>query len=307
VSFYAEDTAELQARTAWLRANNADALALKYGIRRDLWLVALLADVAEEAARNDLRPVLQQLQDWGWSRATALGKRDASTLEGIKRRCRRAASVLTRMEQTSRKIARSAEPLPSDRTTLVSHGKVSIISLAGYTGDFQAAIYSLVAEELFSARVSSTLPYPVLLVLEEAHNFVPPKANSPAEQQSIQITKQIAQEGRKFGVGLVLISQRPSRLDETTLSQCNSYIIMKMMNPADQSFVQRVIETIGEDEAKMLPDLDVGEALLAGQFINFPVLVRIKPPASQGEREEDDAFVELARAHADQQRQKTRT
>ena len=91
----------------------------------------------------------------------------------------------------------------------------------------------------------------------------------------------------------MLISQRPSRLDETTLSQCNSYVIMRMVNPADQNFVRRVIETLGEDEAQLLPDLDVGEALLSGQLINFPVLVRIKAPASKGEREEEDAFAAL--------------
>jgi len=135
-----------------------------------------------------------------------------------------------------------------------------------------------------------------LLLLEEAHNFAPAKADTPAEQRAVTSTRQIAQEGRKFGVGLILISQRPSRLDETTLSQCNSFIIMRMVNPADQNFVRKVIESLGEDEARMLPDLDVGEALLSGQLINFPVLVRIKEPESKGEREEEDAFAALEKA-----------
>ena len=69
------------------------------------------------------------------------------------------------------------------------------------------------------------------------------------------------------------------------------------MNPADQNFVRRVIETLGEDETKMLPDLDNGEALISGQLINFPVLTRIKPPASKGEREERDAFEVLEETH----------
>ncbi len=69
-----------------------------------------------------------------------------------------------------------------------------------------------------------------------------------------------------------------------------------MVNPADQAFVRKVIETLGEDEAKLLPDLDVGEALLSGQFINFPVLVRVKEPASKGEHEEEDAFKQLEAA-----------
>jgi len=194
------------------------------------------------------------------------------------------------MEDTNKRVARKAEPLPTDRAELVQYGQISVVSLAGYTGDFQATIYSLIAEEIFGKKVSDELRLPVLFVLEEAHNFAPAQPRSDAEKRSITTTRQIAQEGRKFGVGQVIISQRPSRLDETTLSQCNSFVIMRMVNPADQGFVRRVIETLGEDEAKLLPDLDVGEALLSGQFINFPVLVRMKEPASQGEREERDAF-----------------
>jgi uncharacterized protein len=171
-----------------------------------------------------------------------------------------------------------------------------VVSLAGYTSDFQATIYSLIAEDVFGKKVSDELRLPVLLVLEEAHNFAPAEPRSDAEKRSITTTRQIAQEGRKFGVGLVVISQRPSRLDETTLSQCNSFIIMRMVNPADQAFVRKVVETLGEEEAKLLPDLDVGEALLSGQFINFPVLVRVKEPASKGEHEEEDAFKQLEEA-----------
>jgi hypothetical protein len=201
------------------------------------------------------------------------------------------------MEEISKKVSKTTEPLPTDRTQLVRYGGISIVALSGYTSDFQATIYSLVASDIFSARVQNNLKLPVLLLLEEAHNFVPGQANNEAEQHSISVTKQIAQEGRKFGVGLILISQRSSRLDETTLAMCNSFIIMRMINPADQAFVRKVIESLGEDEARMLPDLNVGEAILLGQLINFPVLVRIKEPVSSGEREEKDAFEALEEAH----------
>ena len=197
------------------------------------------------------------------------------------------------MERVNREIARNAQPMPQNRVELVQYGRISIVSLAGYTGEFQATIYSIIAKELFEAKVTQSLRWPFLFLLEEAHNFVPGSGTSPAERQSIEITKQIAQEGRKFGVGLVMISQRPSRLDETALSQCNSYIIMRMVNPADQSFVRRVVESLGEEEARLLSDLDVGEALFSGQMVNFPVLVRMKPPESQGEREETNAFEHL--------------
>ncbi len=295
------DEAELEERVEWLAERLGKDQLRAHGIKRDMWLIANLAEAGELTLRTNDDDSKNLLVEWGWEGFGGYSKRDASTLEGIKKRTYKAARVLQNMEQINRKIARSANPLPTDRKELVRYGGISIIALAGYTSDFQATIYSLIANDLFQARVQEELKLPVLLVLEEAHNFVPGRASTAAEERSIAITKQIAQEGRKFGLGLVMISQRPSRLDETTLSQCNSYIIMRLVNPADQNFVRKVIESLGEDEARLLPDLDVGEALLSGQLINFPVLVRIKPPQSQGEREEEDAFKALEEAHRQQQ------
>jgi hypothetical protein len=237
----------------------------------------------------------RQLQDWGWSGFSTYSKTDARTLEAIKKRAFSAAKALRLMEETNQRVAATAEPLPRRRTELVDYGRISVVSLAGYSDDFRATIYSIVADEIFQARLRDELRYPALLVLEEAHNFVPASASTAALQRATAITKQIAQEGRKFGLGLMLISQRPSRLDATTLSQCNSFVVMRMVNPADQKFVRDVIETLGEDDVGLLPDLDVGEALLSGQFVKFPVLARVSAPTSKGEREEEDAFEVLDR------------
>ena len=295
-AFYSPDPAELAQRTQWLAATLSQPDIQTYGIRRDMWLLAQIAEAGELALRDQSGALRQQLQTWGWGALQGYTGRDAGTLEGIKKRAYSAAKALARMEQTNQRVARSAAPLPLDRTELLRYGSVSVVSLAGYTGDFQATIYSIIADSLLEARVSERLRLPVLLVLEEAHTFAPGQSDEPAAKRAIAITRQIAQEGRKFGVGLVLVSQRPSRLDETTLSQCNSYVIMRMVNPADQQFVRRVIESLAEEDAQMLPDLDVGEAILSGQLINFPVLVRLKPPESKGEREEEDAFEALDEA-----------
>ncbi|MGI8467773.1 MAG: ATP-binding protein [Pyrinomonadaceae bacterium] len=297
------DNDEKNVRDEWLADFLSNSQLKSGGLNRDLWLVANLAEAAEISIRNkdkkssEISDEQQKLIDWGWEKLKNYSGTDAKTLEAIKKRVRRAASVLRRMETTNQKVAATSTALPNNRKDLVKYGQISVVSLAGYTSDFQATIYSLIANEIFDARINGDLKLPVLFLLEEAHNFVPARGNSPAELRSIETTKQIAQEGRKFGVGLILISQRPSRLDETTLSQCNSFVIMRMVNPADQNFVRRVIESLGEDEAKNLPNLDVGEALLSGQMINFPVLVKIKEPESKGEREEKDAFVALQEAH----------
>lgn len=292
---------EILEHKAWLE-EAAGENASTYGIRPDMWLIAHLAAAGERALQDNDSTAKQRLKSLGWNEFDGYDKRDIATVRGIKARTRSAAAALWRMEQTNRRGAADTLPLPTDYKELVRYGGISVISLAGYTRDFQATIYSIIAEKIFEARTSNDLKLPVLFLLEEAHNFVPDRAYTTAEQRATMITRQIAQEGRKFSVGLILISQRPSRLDETTLSQCNSFVIMRMVNPADQNFVRRVIETLGEDEANLLPDLDVGEAILSGQLINFPVLVRIKPPESQGEREEEDAFVSLEKIHDDMPR-----
>ncbi len=299
--FYVDDPDERRDRETWLYNKLGTPQEYRFSLQRDLFLVANLAEAAELTIRSQERQGQQELVNWGWANLPTYSGTDARTLEGLKKRLRMAAKVLRRMEELNRKVAGSAVPLPQDRTQLVRYGGISVVSLAGYTGDFRATIYSLVADDLFSARVRGDLKMQFLMVLEEAHNYAPAHVGTAAEGRAIGITKQIAQEGRKFGVGLVLISQRPSRLDETTLSQCNSFVIMRMVNPADQNFVRKVIETLGEDEAKMLPDLDVGEALLSGQMINFPVLARIEEPKSQGEHEEEDAFEALDKAHKEQE------
>lgn len=300
-SFYIKDKPqEMIERVDWLTERIKKPDLKQYGVQANLWLIAQMAEAGEAVLRDNAEDDKQQLQEWGWNGFTSYSKNDIRTLEAIKKRTYAAAAALRRMEQTNQKIARTgAEPLPTDRKELVKYGQISVVSLAGYTEEFQATIYSIISDNIFDARVRDDLKLPVLLLLEEAHNFAPGKANTPAQQRSINVTRQIAQEGRKFGVGLILISQRPSRLDETTLAMCNSYIIMRMVNPADQSFVRKVIESLGEEEAKMLPDLDNGEAILSGQLTSFPVLVKIKAPASKGEHEEKDAFDALEEAYAE--------
>ncbi len=298
--FYEAEENERIERTNWLADRLNNNSISRYGIQPNLWLVADIAQVVVQSIRADSKNTsdLQYLEEICWqnlSRQTP----NARTLEGICYRARRAASKLRRMENINRTTIGESQPIPLNREELVQYGRISVVSLAGYTGDFQATVYSIIADRLFQTKVNGQLELPFLLLLEEAHNFVPSSSNSPAERQSIDTTKQIIQEGRKFHIGVVVISQRPSRLDETTLSQCNSYIIMRMVNPADQTFVKRVVESLGEEEANLLPNLEVGEALLSGQMVNFPLLVKMKEPDSRGEHEETNAFTYLEEVKPD--------
>jgi DNA helicase HerA-like ATPase len=113
---------------------------------------------------------------------------------------------------------------------------------------------------------------PVTVFIEEAHNFAP----VDRDLKTRNLLQEIAREGRKFGVGLGIVSQRPSRLDEDVLSQCNSSIIMKVRNGVDQETIARSVEAAGEDLLRDLPGLTTGQAVLAGDFINTPVLTKIR-------------------------------
>ncbi len=116
------------------------------------------------------------------------------------------------------------------------------------------------------------LDYPVFIVLEEGHKF----ATANSESWSKKILKTILSEGRKFGIGVCVVSQRPGKLDSDVLSQCMSQIIMKIKNPVDQKNIRDSIESVSEDLINELPGLTKGQALISGEAINTPVLINIR-------------------------------
>lgn len=115
------------------------------------------------------------------------------------------------------------------------------------------------------------LSYPVFFVVEEAHILAPQNRNPSSKYW---ITR-IAREGRKFGLGLCLVSQSPKSVDSETLSQANNMIILRLVEPKDQRHVQTASESLSEDLVNQLPSLNVGEALLLGLMTKIPTLVKI--------------------------------
>ncbi|MBY9018724.1 MAG: ATP-binding protein [Candidatus Lokiarchaeota archaeon] len=127
---------------------------------------------------------------------------------------------------------------------------------------------------LFHMRRMDELP-PFLLIIEEAHQFCPEAAQSKAISKSIIET--IAREGRKFMACLCLISQRPKKLSSTALSQMNSKMVLNIKNPYDLKHLMDSSEAITKEYADMISSLGVGETLLMGNAINYPIFIEIRP------------------------------
>ncbi len=172
-------------------------------------------------------------------------------------------------------------PLAGDVTSpgIVNEGCMTVLSLAGLDTDVQQAAVRRVAQKILRGAVAwrrsiegeDSIPGPVLLVVEECHNFIPTEGWSTSKR----ILRRIASEGRKFGVGLCVVSQRPGKIDSNVLSQCNSMIVLRVVNPRDQSNIENSAEALSKDLMQELPSLNVGEAVVFGPAVNLPALVKI--------------------------------
>ncbi|WP_457643110.1 helicase HerA-like domain-containing protein [Persephonella sp.] len=118
---------------------------------------------------------------------------------------------------------------------------------------------------------SSKLPFPLLIVIEEAHILAGEKRNT----ESKYYIARIAREGRKFGLGITVVTQRPKGLDREILSQMNNMIILKLVEPEDQKHVQRASESLSQELMEYLPGLNPGEAIIIGNMTKIPLLVKI--------------------------------
>jgi DNA helicase HerA-like ATPase len=138
---------------------------------------------------------------------------------------------------------------------------------------------AIIAKKLFSLRRKEKIP-PFLLLIEEAHNFAKEKAEA-SEAISKPIIETIAREGRKFGASLGLITQRPVNLSTTALSQCNTHIILRVTNPNDLDHIQQSSEGIDGHVSKVISGLRVGEALIVGEAVNYPIFLNVRARVSQ--------------------------
>lgn len=208
------------------------------------------------------------------------------TVGAVRRAFRIVQDKLQRMQNTSRQLRESPklktfpwEALPSPFSQpekIIRPGQVSILYLGGYDNITQCSIAAITMETLFEFRANLRGRIaPFMTVIEEAHTFIPSVREGTQDAVSLPVVRRIITEGRKFGTGLMIISQRPSRLDETIVSQCNSFLILRLVNPRDQTFVRSIMENLTEADARMIPGLGPGQGIVSGQVVRFPLPVSV--------------------------------
>ncbi|MGL5488927.1 MAG: ATP-binding protein [Vibrio sp.] len=172
------------------------------------------------------------------------------------------------------------DPLPTIvNQFLTQKTTVQIVDLSGVPNEVAGVASAAIARIVFQLKVWQTEAErqnsPVLLVCEEAHRYVPNRGEAQYEAAQSAI-RRIAKEGRKYGVGLLLVSQRPSEVEATVLSQCNSWIVLRITNDADREHVRSVLPDSMSGLTKMLSGLRRQEAIFVGQAATLPTRVMIR-------------------------------
>ncbi|MDR0572719.1 MAG: ATP-binding protein [Tannerella sp.] len=158
---------------------------------------------------------------------------------------------------------------------------VKIIDFSEVPSDVLPLIIGLVARIVFAVQqwTNKENQHPIALLCDEAHLYIPERTNQDATSElGLKSFERIAKEGRKYGVSLVVISQRPSEVNRTVLSQCNNFISLRLTNVEDQSVIKKLLPDNLSGLTEMLPILDIGEALVVGDASLLPTRVQIDEP-----------------------------
>ena len=178
---------------------------------------------------------------------------------------------------------------PVDLKNLVEPGRATIINLKAVEPEPTEMTAYMLAKKLFDLRKKNRIP-PFIMVIEEAHNFVPEKGFGQAVSNPIM--RKIASEGRKFGLGIGVISQRPARIDKNVLSQANTQFILRVTNPNDLKAISKSFEGVTSEVENMIKSLPPGVSFLLGN--DYPVMtdVRTRKSMHGGETQTSETYVE---------------
>lgn len=193
--------------------------------------------------------------------------------------------VMDKIDDARHKFHKILDPGMVDPLSIIKNGRVNVVSLVELTEKQANIVLAYYLQEILDDRKRAEnlkkspskqenqprFPAPVLVVIEEAHVFVPKDEDTDTKY----FASKVAREGRKFGVGLVIVSQRPRGIDAGILSQMGSLAVMRMIQPDDQMHVSAASESLSRDLLDQLTSLNPGEAIFAGQWVNLPTFVKI--------------------------------
>lgn len=187
----------------------------------------------------------------------------------------------------------------------LNHDKpITVLDLGGVPFEIMDMVVGLISKILFeSAFWGRYLPgfgrqRPILMVFEEAHSYLPRGGSSPTVTgYASRSVRRICKEGRKYGIGALVVSQRPSDLDETILSQCGTFIALRLSNTQDQGIINAALPDNLGSISELLPSLRTGEAIIVGEAVKIPSRVRlplIEPRPDSGDPEPSKAWKDVS-------------
>lgn len=187
--------------------------------------------------------------------------------------------VINKIEDTMNDIGHILRIGAPDLISSIEDGKINVFNFSELDENIADAIASNILKHALTERKkairegdsSSKLKNPILFVIEEAHTLLGENKTT----ESKYYASKIAREGRKFGIGMAIVTQRPKGLDKEVLSQMNNLIILKLVEPDDQKHVQSASESLSKELMDYLPSLNPGEAIIIGNMTKLPLLVKI--------------------------------
>ena len=162
--------------------------------------------------------------------------------------------------------------------------QIKIIDFSEVPSDILPIIIGLVARMIYQIQfwTDRDKRHPLVFVCDEAHLYLPKKeGQNPIEKRAIESFEKIAKEGRKYGVALFIISQRPSDVSDTILSQCNNVISLRLTNSEDQNTVKRLMPESLESMMDTLPVMDIGEGMVVGDAVLLPSRIKFNQPSQK--------------------------
>lgn len=210
--------------------------------------------------------------------------------------------VKDKIEDAQQKFADVLDPDSGDPIERIVEGRINVVNISSLSEKQANVAVSYYLQKVLNyrkesvrakntdqkTRSNSKFNSSVFVVIEEAHVFVP----KGEETQSKYWTSKIAREGRKFGVGLCIVSQRPRGIDANILSQMGSLAVMKIVQEDDQSQVMSAGESISRGLIEQLSSLNVGDAILVGQWVNLPSIVHVDEVREKKAGSDQDAVSE---------------